>query len=72
MQNFEGTTKSIMVFLKKACVHVRLPITALSQDFRNLVGHLNMISDGVMQMSLFCMQQRKYSQTLLIWILGAI
>ena len=74
MQNFRGTTKRIIVFLEKAYVHceVRLPITAISQDFRSLVGNLNMISDRVMQVSLFCMQQRKYSQTLLIWILGAI
>ena len=51
---------------------VRVPIIALFQDFRSLVGNLNMISDGVMQMSLFCMQQRNYGQTLLIWVLGAI
>ena len=36
-----------------------------------IVGNLNMISFRVTQMSLCCMQQRKYSQTLLIWILGA-
>ena len=36
-----------------------------------IVGNLNMISVRVTQMSLCCMQQRKYSQTLLIWILGA-
>ena len=67
----KGQQRVLWCFWKRPVSTVRLPIIALSQDFRSLVGNLNMISDGVMQMSLFCMQQRKYSQTLLMRILGA-
>ena len=67
----KGQQRVLWCFWKRPVSTVRLPIIALSQDFRSLEGNLNMISDGVMQMSLFCMQQRKYSQTLLMRILGA-
>ena len=40
MQNFEGTTKSIMVFLKKACVHCEVANHNPFPRFQELRGKL--------------------------------